>query len=51
MRYSVFVVTAAQYVGELYAALAKGRGFGQAASEARKHLYHQPERWVGLQPG
>ena len=31
MRYSVFVVTAAQYIGELYAALAKGRGFGQAA--------------------
>ena len=32
------VVTAAQYIGQLYAALAKGRAFGQAASEGRKHL-------------
>ena len=36
MRYSVFVVTAAQYIGQLYAALAQGRPFGQAASEGRK---------------
>lgn len=50
MRYSVFVVTAAQYIGELYAALAKGRPFGEAASEARKHLQRNPDRWVGLQP-
>ncbi len=50
MRYSVFVVTAAQYVGQLYAALAKGRPFGEAASEARKHLARNPDRWIGLQP-
>ncbi len=50
MRYSVFVVTAAQYIGELYAGLAKGRAFGQAAGEARKHLQRNPERWVGLHP-
>jgi tetratricopeptide (TPR) repeat protein len=50
MRYSVFVVTAAQYIGQLYAALAQGRSFGQAASEGRKHLARNPERWVGLQP-
>jgi tetratricopeptide (TPR) repeat protein len=50
MRYSVYVVTAAQYIGQLYAALAKGRGFGQAASEGRKHLERNPDRWVGLQP-
>lgn len=50
MRYSVFVVTAAQYIGELYAALAQGRSFGQAASEGRKHLARNPDRWVGLQP-
>jgi tetratricopeptide (TPR) repeat protein len=49
MRYSVFVATAAQYVGELYVALAKGRGFGHAASEARKHLQRNPERWVNLE--
>ena len=42
MRYSVFVVTAAQYIGQLYAALAKGRPFGEAASEGRKHLAAQP---------
>lgn len=50
MRYSVYVVTAAQYIGQLYAALAKGRSFGQAATEGRKHLQLNPERWVGLQP-
>ncbi len=50
MRYSVFVVTAAQYIGQLYAALAKGRPFGEAASEGRKHLARNPDRWVGLQP-
>jgi len=48
MRYSVYVVTAAQYIGRLYAALAKGRSFGQAATEGRKHLQHNPDRWVGL---
>ena len=50
MRYSVFVVTAAQYIGQLYAALGKGRPFGEAAGEARKYLASNPERWVGLQP-
>ncbi len=50
MRYSVFVVTAAQYIGQLYAALAQGRPFGQAASEGRKHLARNPDRWVGLEP-
>ncbi len=49
MRYSVYVVTAAQYIGQLYAALAGGRSFGQAATEGRKHLQLNPERWVGLQ--
>jgi tetratricopeptide (TPR) repeat protein len=50
MRYSVYVVTAAQYIGQLYAALAKGRPFGEAASEGRKHLARNPDRWVGLEP-
>jgi tetratricopeptide (TPR) repeat protein len=50
MRYSVFVVTAAQYIGQLYANLAKGRPFGEAASEGRKHLAANPDRWVGLEP-
>jgi hypothetical protein len=50
MRYSVYVVTAAQYIGELYRALAQGQSFGEAASTGRKHLFHNPERWLGLQP-
>lgn len=50
MRYSVYVVTASQYIGQLYAGLAKGRPFGQAASEGRKHLAANPDRWVGLEP-
>lgn len=50
MRYSIFVVTAAQYIGELYSALAKNRSFGQAATEARKHLHLNPDRWVALEP-
>ena len=50
MRYSVFVVTAAQYIGQLYANLARGRAFGEAASEGRKHLAANPDRWVGLEP-
>jgi hypothetical protein len=44
MRYSVFVVTAAQYIGKLYAGLAKGRPFGEAASEGRKHLPRRAPR-------
>ena len=50
MRYSVYVVTAAQYIGQLYAALARGRSFGEAASAGRKHLKRNPDRWVGLEP-
>lgn len=50
MRYSVYVVTAAQYIGELYRALAQGQSFGEAASSGRKHLHLNPERWLGLQP-
>jgi len=50
MRYSVYVVTAAQYVGELYAGLSLGRDFGQAASAARQHLQRNPDRWIGLKP-
>ncbi|HVQ40526.1 MAG TPA: CHAT domain-containing protein [Pyrinomonadaceae bacterium] len=50
MRYSVYVVTAAQYIGQLYTGLAGGRSFGEAATDGRKHLQLNPERWVGLQP-
>jgi tetratricopeptide (TPR) repeat protein len=37
-RYSVFVDTAAQYVADLYAALASGLPLGEAATMARKQL-------------
>jgi tetratricopeptide (TPR) repeat protein len=37
-RYSVFVVTAAQYMLELYGALASGLPLGEAATLARKQL-------------
>lgn len=50
MRYSVYVVTAAQYIGELYRGLAHGQSFGEAANTGRKHLFRNPERWLGLQP-
>lgn len=48
MRYSVYVVTAAQFVGHLYAGLAMGRSFGEAVTDGRKHLQLNPERWIGL---
>ncbi|WP_158292410.1 CHAT domain-containing protein [Paracraurococcus ruber] len=38
MRYNVLVVTAAQFVGELYQTLAEGQTLGEAATRARKHL-------------
>lgn len=37
-RYNVFVDTAAQYMADLYAALASGSSFGEAGSRARKQL-------------
>jgi len=37
-RYSVFVDTAARYMAELYATLASGMPFGEAATLARKQL-------------
>lgn len=46
MRYSVYVVTAAQFVAELYGALARGRSLGEAVTSARRHLYDQPERRI-----
>ena len=46
MRYSVYVVTAAQFVAELYGALARGRGLGEAVTWARKNLHDQPDRRI-----
>jgi len=50
MRYNVYVVTAAQFVGNLYEALTRGETFGAAASEARKDLCADPMRAIGYDP-
>lgn len=46
MRYNVYVVTAAQFVAELYRALLQGRPLGEAVSQGRKHLHEQPVREI-----
>ncbi len=50
MRYNVYVVTAAQFVADLYAALAEGQPFGEAATLGRKKLNDQPLREVAYDP-
>jgi hypothetical protein len=44
MRYQVYVATAAQFVADLYAALAQGQTLGEAVTLGRKLLYDQPQR-------
>lgn len=46
MRYNLWVVTAAQFVEQLYAALAAGETLGAAVSAARKHLADAPARRI-----
>jgi tetratricopeptide (TPR) repeat protein len=46
MRYNVYVVTAAQFVADLYAALTQGHTLGQAATQGRKQLHAQPLRAI-----
>ena len=50
MRYNVYVVTAAQFVADLYAALVQGRPLGQAVTLGRKQLDAQPLREIAFQP-
>ncbi len=50
MRYSVYVVTAAQFVADLYANLVAGRSLGESVSRGRKHLKDKPLRAVGFAP-
>ena len=50
MRYNVYVVTAAQFVADLYAHLLAGRSLGQAATAARRALAADPVRQVGAAP-
>ncbi len=50
MRYNVYVKTAAQFVADLYAALAEGQALGEAVSYGRKQLHAQPLREITRQP-
>lgn len=50
MRYSVYVVTAAQFVADLYASLAQGQTLGQAVTLGRKQLHDNPLRDVAYGP-
>jgi len=47
MRYNVYVVTAAQFVAELYRALVQGQPLGVAVTRGRKHLHDEPVREIG----
>lgn len=50
MRYNVYVVTAAQFVADLYSALATGQTLGEAVSLGRKQLAAQPLREIAFEP-
>src|SRR5262249_48970187 len=50
MRYNVYVVTAAQFVADLYAHLLAGKSLGQAAAVARRALAADPVRQIGPVP-
>ncbi|HEV3294708.1 MAG TPA: CHAT domain-containing protein, partial [Streptosporangiaceae bacterium] len=50
MRYNVYVVTAAQFVADLYAHLLAGKSLGQAAAAARRALAADPVRQIGAAP-
>ena len=48
MRYNVYVVTAARFIGQVYAGLLAGRTLGEAVSGARRQLAADPVRQVSL---
>jgi tetratricopeptide (TPR) repeat protein len=50
MRYNVYVVTAAQFMADLYAHLLAGKPLGQAAAVARRALAADPVRQIGPVP-
>lgn len=50
MRYNVYVVTAAQFVADLYGALARGQTLGAAVTLGRKQLHAHPQREIALEP-
>jgi hypothetical protein len=50
MRYNVYVVTAAQFVADLYASLTQGHTLGEAVTLGRKQLHAQPLRTIAYDP-
>ena len=50
MRYNVYVVTAAQFVAELYDSLVDGATVGEAVTLARKNLADNPLREITFSP-
>jgi tetratricopeptide (TPR) repeat protein len=50
MRYNVYVVTAAQFVADLYTQLGAGHSLGRAATTARQRLADDPTRHIGDSP-
>jgi tetratricopeptide (TPR) repeat protein len=50
MAYNVYVVTAAQFIGEVYVGLLAGRELGQAVTSARRQLAASPLRQISLEP-
>jgi len=50
MRYNVYVVTAAQFVADLYASLAQGHTLGEAVTLGRKQLHANPLRTLAYDP-
>jgi tetratricopeptide (TPR) repeat protein len=50
MRYNVYVVTAAQYMADLYAHLLTGKSLGRAATLARRALADNPDRLISAAP-
>jgi tetratricopeptide (TPR) repeat protein len=50
MRYNVYVVTAAQFIGDVYTSLLKGQELGTAVGAARRLLAADPMRDIGAAP-
>lgn len=50
MRYNLYVITAAQFVAELYSSLVRGAVLGEAVTLARKNLSDNPLREVVFSP-
>jgi hypothetical protein len=50
MRYSVYVVTAAQFIADLYASLLVGQSLGAAVTYGRRRLAEHPYREIAFTP-